>query len=208
MSFSKLGTRKHGGTDCVRPPLKSAMAFSGIAGVVSPEQGERDELSGGPMPSINTKSSEAADMQDLYRRTLAASWNSHSTDLPADKLVEDLFAGGTAWDNGTDDTRSSRLDDSLRVSESPGVGTDFNPARLSPGFERHSKSPSGSRLNLQTDGKHPGLNARRGGSIEQQIYDNPRTKGFKSRTPENEVSEFDVRENLRSWEIPRPSDQR
>lgn len=182
------------------------MAFSGIAGVMS-EQVEPDELSGGPMPSINTKSSEAADMQDLYRRTLAASWNSHSTDLPADKLIEDLFAGGTAWDNGADDTRSSRLDDSLRVSESPSTGAESHPARLSPGFERHSKSPSGPKLHLQTDLKHPGLlgqDTRRGGSIEQQIYDNSKPKGFKTRIPENEVSEFDVRENLRSWEISLP----
>lgn len=186
------------------------MAFSGIAGVVSPEQGEPDELSGGPVPSINIKSSETADMQDLYRRTLAASWNSRSTDLPADKLIEDLFAGGTAWNNGDEDARSSRLDNSLRVSDSPGTGADSHPSRLSPGFERHSKSPSSSKNNLQNEGKGPGLlaamgqNTRRGGSIEQQIYDNSKTKGFKSRTPENEVSEFDVRENLRSWEITLP----
>lgn len=94
MSFSKLGTRKHGGTDCVRPPLKSAMAFSGIAGVVSPEQGERDELSGGPMPSINTKSSEAADMQDLYRRTLPhRGIPTLQTSLPTNSSRTYLLAG-------------------------------------------------------------------------------------------------------------------
>jgi len=44
---------------------------------------------------------------------------------------------------------------------------------------------------------------RRGGSIEQQIFDNSKAKGLRSRATgnEQEVSEFDVREDLRSWEI-------
>lgn len=184
------------------------MAFGGIAGVVSSEQGDPDELAGGPMPSINTKSSEASDMQDLYRRTLAASWNSRSSDLPADKLIEDLFAGGTGGVNGTDGARLSRLDDNLHVTDSPSSEADSRPSRLSPNFERRPRSPS-SNTN-QNDRKAPGLLAamgqhgRRGGSIEQQLYDNSKANGFKSRAPAHELSEFDVREDLRSWEINLP----
>lgn len=181
------------------------MVFGGIAGVVSPEQGDPEEVASGPMPSVNTKNSEASDMQDLYRRTLAASWNSRSSDLPADKLVEDLFAGGTGWANDTDSARLSRLDDSPHVTDSPSGDADSRPSRLSPSFERRPKSASNNAK--QNDGKGPGLLAamgqhgRRGGSIEQQLYDNSKAKGSKSQAPTHELSEFDVREDLRSWEI-------
>lgn len=184
------------------------MAFGGIAGVVSSEQGDPDDIISGPLPTINTKSSEVSDMQDLYRRTLAASWKSKSSELPADKLIEDLFYGGPSWKNGTHGSRMSRLDESLHVagsenldaySQQPSAGN-----RLSPGFQHRPRSPSSKHY--QNEGKSPEVlsamaHGRRGGSIEQQIYDNTKTKMFKSRAPEPELSEFDVREDLRSWEI-------
>ncbi|KAJ6144441.1 hypothetical protein N7470_008336 [Penicillium chermesinum] len=73
------------------PPLKSATVFGGIARVVA-DPGDSDEL--GHLPSMNTKSREISDMQDMYRRTLAASWISRPCDLPADKLIEEIFKGG------------------------------------------------------------------------------------------------------------------
>ena len=182
------------------------MVFGGIAGVVSSEQGDPDDI-GGPLPSINTKSSEASDMQDLYRRTLAASWKSRSSDLPADKLIEDLFSGGSGYQNGTHGVRMSRLDDSLNGSSSssdanPSRGTSTN--RLSPGFQRQPKSSWSNNLPNENKGRVL-LSAMgddgNGGSIEQQIQDNSRTKVFRSRAPEQELSEFDVREDLRNWEI-------
>ena len=183
------------------------MVFGGIAGVVSSEQGDPDDIGGGPLPSINTKSSEASDMQDLYRRTLAASWKSRSSDLPADKLIEDLFSGGSGYQNGTHGVRMSRLDDSLNGSSSssdanPSRGTSTN--RLSPGFQRQPKSSWSNNLPNESKGRVL-LSAMgddgNGGSIEQQIQDNSRTKVFRSRAPEQELSEFDVREDLRNWEI-------
>ena len=36
-------------------------------------------------------------MQDIYRRTLAASWFRLPAELPADEAVEDIFAGGNGW---------------------------------------------------------------------------------------------------------------
>lgn len=181
------------------------MVFGGIAGVVSSEQGDPDDPISGPLPFLDTKSSEVSDMQDLYRRTLAASWNSRSSDLPADKLIEELFSGGIGWDNGTQNHRMSRLDDSLNVASADnGAGSRESPSsnRLSPNFERRLKSSSSNEV------KGPELlsamgHGRRGGSIEQQIYDNSKAKGLRNRaaTTEHELSEFDVREDLRSWEI-------
>lgn len=183
------------------------MVFGGIAGVVSSEQGDPDDIGGGPLPSINTKTSEASDMQDLYRRTLAASWKSRSSDLPADKLIEDLFSGGSGYQNGTHGARVSRLDDNLNASSSSSDADSSRATstnRLSPGFQRQPKRSWGN--NFQHESKGPVLlsaigDEGNGGSIEQQIQDNSITKVFKSRAPEQELSEFDVREDLRSWEI-------
>ncbi|KAF4629034.1 hypothetical protein G7Y89_g9114 [Cudoniella acicularis] len=54
----------------VAPPLKTAAVFGGIAGIMAGEQGEQDDLH---MPVLN-KSRDHGDMQDMYRRALAASW--------------------------------------------------------------------------------------------------------------------------------------
>lgn len=48
------------------------------------------------MPSIS-KSREARELQDMYRRTLAASWMCQAGALPADQCIEDIFAGGDGW---------------------------------------------------------------------------------------------------------------
>ncbi len=48
------------------------------------------------MPSIN-RSREAGELQDMYRRTLAASWGAQEGELPADQCIEDIFAGGDGW---------------------------------------------------------------------------------------------------------------
>ncbi|KAG5926377.1 hypothetical protein E4U53_003098 [Claviceps sorghi] len=48
------------------------------------------------MPSIS-KSRDAAEVQDLYRRTLVASWSRQPNELPADECIEDIFSGGNGW---------------------------------------------------------------------------------------------------------------
>ncbi|KAG6010112.1 hypothetical protein E4U21_000146 [Claviceps maximensis] len=76
----------------IAPPLKTAPVFGGIAGFVAPEV--EDDTS--PMPSIS-KSRDASEVQDLYRRTLAASWSRQPNELPADECIEDIFSGGNGW---------------------------------------------------------------------------------------------------------------
>lgn len=49
-------------------------------------------------------------MQDLYRRTLAASWSRQPSQLPADECIEDIFSGGDGWKAVS--SRSSRRDPS------------------------------------------------------------------------------------------------
>ncbi|KAL4810708.1 N-terminal C2 in EEIG1 and EHBP1 proteins-domain-containing protein [Aspergillus unguis] len=184
------------------PPLKSAMAFGGIAGVVASEQAEADDS--GQIPLINTQSRELADMQEMYRRTLAASWTSRADDMPADKLIEGLFSGSV----GRGDSRDAHLGqphegghyDGRTLNGGAGT-TGQNGSRnlLSPNFSRRSKSSS-RNANKALDFS-PTIEHGNSGSIERQLYDNAKGKSWRNRNPEHELSEFDVREDLRSWEV-------
>ncbi|QPG94614.1 hypothetical protein C2857_006546 [Epichloe festucae Fl1] len=76
----------------IAPPLKTAPVFGGIAGLVGSEV--EDDAS--PIPNIS-KPRDAAEIQDVYRRTLAASWSRQPNELPADECIEDIFSGGNGW---------------------------------------------------------------------------------------------------------------
>lgn len=176
------------------------MAFGGIAGVVASEQAEADDS--GQMPLINTQSREIADLQEMYRRTLAASWISRADDIPADKLIEGLFSGSIGGDS--QDASSVQTYDGYynRRSFNGGAGTTgYNGSRnlLSPGSDRRGKSSS--RNGNKTLDFSPTIEHGKSGSIERQLYDNAQGKGWRNRSAEHELSEFDVREDLRSWEI-------
>ncbi|KAE8338419.1 hypothetical protein BDV24DRAFT_153532 [Aspergillus arachidicola] len=128
------------------PPLKSAMAFGGITGVISAEQTDPDDL--GPLPSIHMQSREAADMQDMYRRTLAASWNSRSDDVPADKLVEDLFSGSISWSNEVHGLQSAEAKGGEHFPSIGAATKNTSANRLSPNFERRPKSSSSNQFRI------------------------------------------------------------
>ncbi|KAL4881291.1 N-terminal C2 in EEIG1 and EHBP1 proteins-domain-containing protein [Aspergillus karnatakaensis] len=186
------------------PPLKSAMAFGGITRVVASEQAETDDS--GQLPLINTQSREVADMQEMYRRTLAASWTSHSDDLPADKLVEGLFSG-TIGQTDSRDPDSSHMPEGYSDSRSRSRGpaaTEQAGSRnlLTPHFERRSKSSSRHATGTKALDFSPAIeHSGKTGSIEHQLYDNAKGKTWRNRNTEHELSEFDVREDLRSWEV-------
>ncbi|KAI9736687.1 MAG: hypothetical protein M1834_000891 [Cirrosporium novae-zelandiae] len=81
----------------IAPPLKSAPVFGGIAGIMTAEQREGSPDDVGHLPSMSSKMREQGELQDMYRRTLAASWAAMKGELPADKCVESIFAGGDGW---------------------------------------------------------------------------------------------------------------
>ncbi|KAE8391332.1 mitochondrial inner-membrane-bound regulator-domain-containing protein [Aspergillus alliaceus] len=183
------------------PPLKSAMVFGGIAGVISSEQTDPDDL--GPLPAINTQSREAADMQDMYRRTLAASWNCRGDDVPADKLVEDLFSGSISWCSEVNNAQSNVTTERGLHPSASAVTKTTAVNRLSPSFERRPKSSSNQ---FRNEGKSSEFSprighSRKSGSIDQQLYSTAKGNAWKNRNSEHELSEFDVREDLKSWDI-------
>ncbi|KAL1971134.1 hypothetical protein VTN77DRAFT_85 [Rasamsonia byssochlamydoides] len=186
-----------GDKNFVTPPLKTPMVFGGIAGIMTSEHGDRDDL--GRIPSVNT-SRETGDLQDMYRRTLAASWTCRDGELPPDQLIEDLFAGGAGW---ADNTSNPRLDPSGRdgYDESVSVNdadsrTTLQGNRLFPNPDKRPKSLSSSHSRRDSKGGEDSLGRR--GSLD---YDSNKERPWRARRSNREVSEFDVREDLRTWEI-------
>ncbi|KAJ5774375.1 hypothetical protein N7457_009271 [Penicillium paradoxum] len=195
------------------PHLKSATVFGGIAGVIHPTEQPIDADELGRLPSIDTKSREIADMQDMYRRTLAASWSSRAGDLPADKLIEELFAGSSCWKNDAHNANAEistkgHRDSLLTQETAPRQSRSGRSGKmLSPSFERRPKSSSSNRSSSRS--KTPDSlaalgHSKKGGSLEQQLYEGVKSRGWKIPDTSNELSEFDVRDDLRSWEaVPR-----
>lgn len=102
-----------GDRNFVAPPLKTAPVFGGIAGLMAGEQVERDDAgrkcsliysllpiashTNPSEPPTLAKSRDQAEIQDMYRKSLAASWSRHPGELPADECIENIFAGGDGW---------------------------------------------------------------------------------------------------------------
>lgn len=203
----------------------------------------------GTIPSLSSKSRETGEMQDMYRRTLAASWAAqpgvsfHSVvlhggelltglqELRADKCIEDIFAGGDGW--GSHNRSSSggvQFPDRPTGDDSGSYSDD---ARSRNASATNLATPSSTNLNRSPKSKQGRLsteNARRddrawrkamdgwsrdggGGlgkpgavsgrsSLEQQArkMERDKSKGRESR-PLNEVDEFEVKDDLRSWRV-------
>ncbi|UNI24342.1 hypothetical protein JDV02_010096 [Purpureocillium takamizusanense] len=117
----------------IAPPLRTAPVFGGIAGFMGPEQAE-DET--GPLPSIS-KGRDLSEVQDLYRRTLAASWSRQPSELPADECIEDIFSGGNGWKTKRDHSAApdSDIEDDLDGNHGTLRPSDFR--RLA--FQEHGR---------------------------------------------------------------------
>ncbi|KAK3901036.1 N-terminal C2 in EEIG1 and EHBP1 proteins-domain-containing protein [Staphylotrichum tortipilum] len=101
LKISILMIQVEGERNFVAPPPKSAPVFGGIAGLVAGDALEPVDVgisTPGHAPSSFTgKSRDMFEIQDVYRRALAASWASQPGELPADRCIEDIFAGGEGF---------------------------------------------------------------------------------------------------------------
>lgn len=190
--------------DLCSPPLKTAPVFGGIAGIMSSEQVEPDDL--GNMPSMSSKTREIGELQDMYRRTLAASWAAQAGELPADECIEDIFAGGDGWakdqPGGTGSGVKRRGDDEHVESGADRRAMLGRHKRNPSGFVRHAVNKVRSHELKHSDGEDvSGMSGRAG--IEQQVQSNSEKgtlQGY-DHMRSREIDEFEAREDLRSWEI-------
>lgn len=258
-STLKIGIKMHqleGDSNFIAPPLKSAMVFGGIAGVMSSEVGDGvNDTSSGSIPSVTKRTREAAELQDMYRHTLAASWLCRSDELPPDKLIEDLFAGGdggsmkppppifrsSASHNASSQPSSPRPDEentnpattptnssieSANASESDSRRT-IRTRFLTPETARRGQDSTSPASTPKPDSRDPGtwspshnraglgstssphLSTRSGSGArdtvdqqqQQQQMEQSKETWKKGSRKTREISEFQVREDLRSWEI-------
>ena len=208
-----------GDTNFIAPPLKAAMVFDGIAGIMSTEAVQVDET--GHVPSITSKTRELSELQDMYRQTLAATWACQAGELPPDKLIEDLFAGGdggaikppaTADGPGTkkhqrgkdhtdptntSDANSKRKLKTTFVSPDPvntGRGEGY-------GHRRHGTRSGNRKFDSESSSSSSGTTRSGRSSIEQQVHHINKEHKRRDQRILKEVTEFDLREDLRSWEI-------
>jgi hypothetical protein len=221
-----------GEKDFIVPPLKTATVFGGIAGIVATETGDPKAVGdrgvpGGDIPPLTKKTRELTEAQDMYRRTLAATWACRSGELPPDKLVEDLFAGGDGGSmrppekmHGWKSDKNTGGDDTSSTSDAESKRT-VTPAFLSPstadeGFRNGHNHGNANRNGKQEQQGHRRHGTRSGngngsstggsgdsvisvrGSIEQQMPESM-ARRHRDQKEYKEVTEFDIREDLRSW---------
>ncbi|KAL7266598.1 hypothetical protein RUND412_010853 [Rhizina undulata] len=103
-------TQTGGDTNYVAPMLRGAQVFSGIAGIMTSEPREQEDPAK-KMASLTSQAREIDALQDMYRRTLAASWQLQSGELNAEECIEDIFAGGDGWTSRSE-RRKAKSDNS------------------------------------------------------------------------------------------------
>ncbi|PSK34071.1 hypothetical protein B9Z65_8397 [Elsinoe australis] len=202
------------------PPLRTAPVFGGIAGIMASDVADAPE-EGAHMPSLSSKSRENGELQDMYRRTLAASWAAQPGEPRADECIEDIFAGGDGWGQRTPKNEHSRAatptqsrlnvkDDS--DDESGGLSRDSSASNLSSIFGRGNKnkwSPSKNAARKTPVSQHgfgeggvrdkPSMSMLKPGSVsgrtslEQQARKMEKAGGrdFGMKKGRHEIDEFD-----------------
>lgn len=184
--------------------MKIAPVFEGIAGIVTSDQGESDNVVN--MSSISLKTRETSKLQDMYRQTLTASWAAQIGELPADKCIEDLFAGGDGWGgkraNEMGELQSSGPDH-REASDSDGdQKTVRQHQRKSSRYLFSTPKPTHRRGNSGDSiqgGTQSGVAGR--ASIDQQVRNFQSSKLDYGNMRTHEVDELSAREDLRSWHI-------
>ncbi|KAL8933152.1 MAG: hypothetical protein Q9216_006499 [Gyalolechia sp. 2 TL-2023] len=188
------------------PPLKSAPVFGGIAGIMTAEQGQGDDFS--HMPSMSSKTRELGKLQDMYRKTLAASWAAQDGELPADECIEDIFAGGDGWGKTRKEGKKTG-----KPSSTDGEASDADRRTLkahhrttSGSYNKHTNKKPKGHLRTSSQSKSSSDNSGVSGraSIEQVQSSSSDSPAYNWHRVD-ELDEFAAREDLRSWEISTPT---
>lgn len=154
----------------------------------------------------------------MYRTALSASWAAQAGELPPDKCIEDIFAGGTGWGlkDKQDEVPNPRLhrlagDQNAHFADyerwlnskknlhrkASGSSLASRSAPLGkPGGCKDRKSNEQGDLRVAMNDASVGMGLRPASSDSNTVG---RRRGFKFVT---EVNEFDARDNLVSWQIP------
>ncbi|KAF5656469.1 hypothetical protein FHETE_10990 [Fusarium heterosporum] len=162
LKISILMIQVDGERSYVAPALKTAPVFGGIGGIMA--EAIEDEV--GPIaaavPNLS-KPRDAAELQDLYRSVLSASWCRQPNEHSAEEVIEDIFGGGNGWktkphnaspvSDGEDDDddlnprHTIRARDYRRITHNllhPHIHHGRRSRTASPGRTQHNGGPNGS----------------------------------------------------------------
>ena len=173
------------------------------------EQGDADDF--GHMHSMTSKTREIGELQDMYRRTLAASWAAQVGELPADECIENIFAGGDGWgkegsNNHLQAPGAKKSEDSTGDAGSEGeIKAVHRHRRNSSSFGNRPNPKQRGHGRTNSKGNHSyaatsDISGR--ASIEQQVQSQSSSAEENRRRYRRapEIDEIDAREDLRSWE--------
>jgi hypothetical protein len=201
-STLKLGIymrQTEGDKNFIAPALKTAQVFSGIAGIMAGEQAELEDS--GSAPTLTSKSRDASELQDMYRRTLAAYWSAQPGELKADECIEDIFAGGDGWGDRAKPYSPQR---GIRFTTATGDSSTSVSGDESRDVQGSRRLFRKSHETLRPGDAHAGTSkhVRGRGSLEQQTHHMKAEAQRKRHRPHHEVDEFELRQDLCSWKRP------
>ncbi|KAK5111013.1 hypothetical protein LTR62_005388 [Meristemomyces frigidus] len=195
-----------GTRDFTAPALRTAPVFGGIAGIIHSSEpastihgvashaygdaGKSSEDITATLPNFSSSNKELGEMQDMYRRTLAAFWAAYPGELKADECIEDIFAGGDGWGkNGCPNSNAKRAPASSNNKGGDGHGSAGENAEMKQDVRSRSRGFAAVRYGRSGGGHGHGHGNASG-----------KAKKTKKIGP-GEVDEFDLREDLRSWTV-------
>ncbi len=157
---------------------------------------------GAAMPSMY-KNRDQGDLQDMYRRALAASWAAHAGELPADQCVEDIFNGGDGWKR--DKSSTPRVTAHFEDDVSDGSSHRRPHHNRTPSGASGNSSKSQSTVTTVPRKGHKHTKSQETMGISPSMNDSEessergRAGGFRRH---HEVDEFEAREDLIAWRLP------
>lgn len=222
-STLKLGIHMRyveGSRDYYAPPLRTAPVFGGIAGIISSSEpaatpnnnNTHNEDAGASgqenLPNLSTRNKELGEMQDMYRRTLAAFWASQPGELRADECIEDIFAGGDGWGSKSQQNNASTRTNSNNNNEGTNTSRKTRDRGKSDAYNT-SGGNSGASTPRERDAESMDVTGRGEARVHAQgkgmlgmARQGRHSKNLRAaRRGQGEVDEFEVREDLRSWRV-------
>jgi hypothetical protein len=162
---------------------------------------------------LMSKSRDHGELQDMYRRALAASWASNNAELPADHCIEDIFNGGNGWKHPSN-----------KPNTTPRIGmhnedSDENRQQIDSHQDRHNHRRQGSvastksqrTVTAKRNSPRVGMGHKRDESETLITSPSAQSVGASSTDSERgrqgykqvrEVDEFEVRDDLVAWRLP------
>lgn len=158
------------------------------------------------MAPMISKSRDHGELQDMYRRALAAKWSAHHHELPADQCIEDIFNGGNGW-------KDEHMGGPPKISYDDSASDEHRHRH----HHHHQRTPSGASMKTsQSQSTITGKTVRLGhkhsqsrdlgapptDSPEHNSSENSSERGRIGFRKPHEVDEFDIREDLMAWKLP------